>query len=346
MRLQRFLTPKAGAVALSVVVLLVVFGGTFRAPGSGLLPPPSSTAPTSAPETTTTVDYSGVTLPRVAGDISADPLVEKGRSVLHGAVTAPDGLLPGATVRLERLVGDRVQRIDAVTGEDGRFRIEQVPGGRYRVRAWLAPTFTQPEPEIFFLRDGDEKELSLGTEELEEMVVRASTTPAAPIVGNGVNLAVRVADLSVDADGIAREVARAGIVVRVSVSGWYEIEPGAARATDDNGVAVFEYSCERVGSVSATAYVGGALPSPTTTTSTTSTTAPDDDDGNGNGNGPSGIRAWQDPQQDPPPTTTEPDPEQVFPLDVPPCAPVPTTTTTTTTIDGGANSDVTSTTEG
>lgn len=316
MRFRRFLTPRAVAVGVGVIVLFVVFAGTFRAPGSGLLPPPSSTSPTTAVATTTSIDYSGVALPTVGGQRLPRPLVETGRSVIRGSVEAPGGRVPGATVRLERLVGDQVQRLDAVTSEDGTFRLESIPGGRYRVRAWLAPTITMNEPEVFFLTDGDERELTLRTEELDQLVVRSSTRPDAPIVGDGVNVAIRVADLTVDADGVAREQPRAGVPVSVLVSGWAEVEPGVVRVTDADGTAVFEFSCERAGSVSATAYIGGAAAGP-------------------------------DPsEQDPPPGQDDDRAAQeIFPLEVPACTPAPSATTSTPD-DGPGGDDTTSTTDG
>ena len=121
------------------------------------------------------------------------------------------------------------------------------------------------------------------------VTVRASTSPSAPIVGQGVNLAVRVVERRVEADGIAREVPLPGLRVEVQSSGWTEMrssdDTDVARVTDSDGVVVFEYRCDRVTSVTATAIVGDAAmafaldppscsPVPTTTTTTTTTTAP------------------------------------------------------------------------
>lgn len=311
---RRFLTPRTIAVAVGALVLVGVFGPTFVAPESGLLPPPSEASPITERETTTTVDHSQVELPTVAGETLAVPLVETGRSTIHGSVDVPEGRLPGASVRLERLVGDRVQQIDVATGEDGTFSVDALPGGRYRVRAWLAPTYTVAEPAVFFLADGAEQELHLRAEEVEGIVVKATTLPSAPIVGQGVNISVWVADRVVDPDGFAREQARPGVRVALSVSGLLEVDPGAVRTTDDTGSAVFEFSCERVAAVTATAMVGAAAPAPR---------PPDDDDD-----------ASDDDAEPTTTTTTTTPPEsdvdvidEVTSLDVPDCAPVPTTTT-------------------
>lgn len=310
---SRFLTPRNVIAAVGVVVLLFVFAPTFVAPKSGLLPPPSESAAVTPRDTTTTVDYSGVELPAVAGEIGPEPLVETGTSTIHGSVDVPDGRLPGATVRLERLVGDAVQRIDVVTAEDGTFTAANLPGGRYRVRAWLAPSYTVAEPEVFYLADGDDHELHLQAGELDGIVVRAATLPTTPYQGQGVNISVWVADRTVDADGTSREKPRPGVRVTLSVSGLSEVDPGAVRTTDSGGVAVFEFSCERAGAVSVTALVGASAPSPDP--------APSDDEDT----------------DDTTTTTTAAEQgdvdviDEVVALDVPDCAPIPTTTTTTTT---------------
>lgn len=328
MRFRRFLSPRIVVGAVCVVVLVAVFGGTFIPPESGLLPPPSGAADGATDTTTTTIDYSKNTLPVVAGDELAAPLDETGASVIFGVVQGPEVLLPGAVVRLERLVGDQVQRIDVATAADGTFRAEGIPGGRYRVRAWLAPSYTQAEPEIFFLRDGDERELTLRTEQLDETVVRASTRPSAPFVGEGVNIAVLVADRVVDADGVARTQPLPGVPVALSVSGLSAVDPGVVRGTDGSGVAVFEFSCEKVGTVTATARVGAAAePAPTN---------PDDPDPDNPGDATDTTQADSAPQPDVI--------DEVVSIEIPPCAPIPTTTTTTTVDDD--SQETTTTTEG
>ena len=291
-------------------VVLVACG----APDSGLLPPPSSTSSTSTTPTTAPIDYSEIALEAFPGRPTTSAPISAGTATIRGAVSGPDGGVVGGTVRIERLVADVVQRTDVPTNETGGFILSGVPGGRYRVRAFQAPRLAMMDVEVFFLEDGADKEIRLNTEVFEGTAVRASTTPANPIVGQGVNLAVRVAQRTVDGDGIGREAPLAGVAVRVRTSGWVVLDEqqattttttdpdddasdeddesdtddpapagGSARVTDGDGVIVFQFACDRVGSTTATAVVGSG------------------------------------------------DDEETFSLEVPPCAPVPTTTTTTTT---------------
>ena len=288
-------------------------------PSGRTLPPPSGTATTEPGPPTTPPDYSRIALEAVPGETTVPPPLAVGRSVLRGTVSGPDGPVPGAIVRADRIVAGGTQRSDVVTGADGTFTLGSVPGGRFRVRAFLAPTLAMTDAEVFFLTDGETKDLRLQVDQFVGAIVRASTTPSAPIVGQAVNLAVRIADRTVDADGIVRETPRPGETVRVAAAGWTSLdqrpttttsstlipEPDRQPAdegqpvmvTDGNGVAVFHFRCDRVTAVSASATVGA--------------------DG------------------------------QVYPLDVPPCAPVPTTTTAApTTTTEGPGSSTTSAPEG
>lgn len=281
----------AALVALAFGALLL---STCGDPEARTLPPASSTSSTDAASVTTEPDFSRVALPELDGTTSTTAPRTSGLATLRGHVEGPDGAVPGAVVRAERLVGDVVQPFEVRTDADGRFELAGVPGGRFRVRAYLTPSLTMTEPEIFYQPDFETRDLRLRVEPFTGTVVRASTTPASPIVGDGVNLAVRVAERQVDERGIGREVPLAGVVVRVDANGWTSLDRSNRMLTQADGVAVFQYRCDRTGPVSATAIVERSA-------SGTSTGAA------------------------PPPS------DQVFPLDVPGCAPVPTTTTNTTT---------------
>src|SRR5688500_10725176 len=113
------------------------------------LPAPPTTGPTTS--TTARPDLSGVVLPDVPGTTSTSIPVGPGEATLQGIVTAPEGAVPGATVLIERLVGDGAGSATVVAGPDGRWVAPQILGGRYRVRAWRAPDLALTSPASFFL---------------------------------------------------------------------------------------------------------------------------------------------------------------------------------------------------
>lgn len=272
------------AVVAGVVLVIAVFGSTCSAPERATLPPPGPTATTQPAETTTSVDHSRTVLQAVAGQTTTT-LAEFGDAILSGDVTGPSGPVPGAIVRIERLVGDAVQVREVRTRDDGTWVLEGLPGGRMRVRAFAPPTLTMLEPEVFFLTESQPRELRLVVREHQGILVLSDVSPAAPTVGDTVSLAVRVVEKVVGDDGVAGTRPLAGQPVQVRSAGWELVD--APSATDSDGVAVFTYRCEQTATVTATAVVpDGAeertfplevpscAPRPTTTTTTT-TTEPD-----------------------------------------------------------------------
>lgn len=282
---------RLGAAVVGVVLLVAVFGGTCRAPDRRTLPPPSSTSDTAVEETTTTVDHSRIELQPVSGQTTTT-LAEFGDAILSGVVQGPTGPVPGAVVRIERLVDDAVQVRQVRTADDGTWVLEGLPGGRMRVRAYAPPSLTMLEPEIFFLTETQPRELRLTVREHSGILVLSDVTPPAPTIGSTVSLAVRVVEKVVDDEGIARTRPVGGLPVRIQASGWELVDgPGV---TGSDGDAVFTFRCERATTVAAAAVLFdgtedrsyrlevpscGPRPTTTTSTSTTSTTTPGPGDG-------------------------------------------------------------------
>lgn len=278
------------AAVVGVVLVVVFLASTCSAPERRTLPPPDPTATTRPAETTTTVDHSRTVLQPVAGRTTTT-LAEFGDAILSGVVTGPAGGVPGAIVRIERLVGDAVQVREVRTQEDGTWALEGLPGGRIRIRAFAPPSLTMLEPEIFFLTDGDQRDLRLVVREHAGVLVLADVTPQAPTVDNPVNVAVQVVEKVVDDDGVARTRPLPGLPLQMRSSGWDFVD--GPSTTDGDGVAVYTFRCERATTVTAAVILFDGVeernfpldvpscgPRPTTTTTTTSTTTttePDDE---------------------------------------------------------------------
>jgi hypothetical protein len=164
--------------------------------------------------------------------------------------------VPGATVRVERLVGGQTVRTDAVTGADGRFEIRNVPGGRYRVRAFAAPALAVAAPEVRFLQDGQEHTFDLVLTDQRGVVARAAVAPDPPYLGEDVNLAVVVATRSVDPDGVVRSTPVPGVRVELDGLGAWVLRSGdtsrgpfqsATAFTDATGQVRYELTCLQPG---------------------------------------------------------------------------------------------------
>ena len=305
----------------AVAAWCLVVGALLVAACSGAsprtLPPPSSTSSTLPEVTTSSIDLSQVPLATVPGQTTTT-IIPGGRSTLTGRVVGPEGDQAGAVVRIERLVTGATVPYEVRTAEDGTWMLQGLPGGRFRVRAYLPPELTLVEPAVFFLTDGETRDVPLTITPFVGLDVVAGTTPAQPFVGQAISVAVRVAERFVGDDGVGRTRPVPGVAVRVLATGWRTIDDGS--------------------------------PPPTTTT----TTEPDDDDRPGRGattttttrraattttttEAPRGAVTDADGtvvltfacDRATPVTATAlvGDDEESFTLEVPDCLPVPTTTT-------------------
>ena len=317
----------AGAVGLLAVgVGLWAVGGGEDQEAS---PEPRATTSTSLS------DFTGVVLPGVGGETTTT-IEEKGTARLVGTVTGPSGPLAGATVRADRLVAGRVVRHDVLTGPDGRWELRDVPGGRYRVRAFMPPTYAQKAADIRFLADGEEHSFDLQVEDQRGVVVRADVAPDQPLLGEPVNLVVLVVQRTVRPDGVVSTTPVSSTFIELTGLGRWVVADdsgqtdGSTDSTDDTtadttadttsttfgdpthadegavldggGRARFELRCVEAGAPGLSLRIPVlvvAEPAPPPSGSTTTTTAP-------------------------PPTTEE------VALDLPDCIDSGATTTTTT----------------
>jgi hypothetical protein len=251
-------------LAVAVVALLLAGGCSDDDDAE-----PSPT--TESPTRTSIVDYTGVVLPGVGGETTST-IDETGTARLVGTVTGPRGPVAGATVRIDRLVAGREIRKDVLSAADGRWELRGVPGGRYRVRAFLPPVYAQLQPEVRFLADGEEHSFDLVVEDQRGIVVRPDVAPDQPALGGDVNLVVLVVQRTVSPDGIVRsEPVRGAFVQLLGLGRWVlrddgdgptdtTLLPGQTTSTtvdasgsdsgaflSDAGTATFELRCARAG---------------------------------------------------------------------------------------------------
>ena len=76
-----------------------------------------------------------------------------GTVTVKGMVKGPDGPIAGATVRFERLVGDAMAERTVTADEKGRYLLENVPGGRLRLRAWKVPDMAMARNIVVFAKE-------------------------------------------------------------------------------------------------------------------------------------------------------------------------------------------------
>ncbi|MFL6205289.1 MAG: carboxypeptidase-like regulatory domain-containing protein [Acidimicrobiales bacterium] len=222
---------------VALVALALLAGACTDHDDADPSPDPDPTSSTSLS------DFSGVDLPGVGGETTTT-IEEKGTARLVGSVTGPSGPVAAATVRIDRLVAGRVVRHDVLTGPDGRWELRDVPGGRYRVRAFQPPTYAQKGAEVRFLADGEEHSFDLKVEDQRGVVVRADVAPDQPLLDDPVNLVVLVVQKTVTPDGMVSSQPVANAFVELTGLGRWVVRDDSSQtdggATDDSTTTTFD----------------------------------------------------------------------------------------------------------
>ncbi len=215
---------------------------------------PTPAAPTTVPAPTTTVAASPRTLVTLPSELGPGP------AHVAGTVTGPEGLVAGATVRVERLLDDTAVAATTVqSGADGHWAVDSVNGGRYRLRAWRPPDLAQVTPVVAFVAVDDTKPIDLPVQRYAGTAnALANIVPTPPVVGQPAILVVSAATGDVDSEGVVHSGARPGLSVTVSVSANVVITTANPRATDESGNAGFGILCNQPGPITASATIGTA----------------------------------------------------------------------------------------
>lgn len=263
---------------LSGVVVSGCAGGVDRL---SIPNPPSTTVAQPAPADTLSPTLD-LTAEQPVGGITTttQPVLGPGTSSLVGTVTNPAGQpVPGATVEIDRVVGDRYVSATTMAGGDGSWSLRNILGGDYRVRAWLTPDLDMPTPSQLFLAGGASQTVTLQETSYQDDQVQVAINPANPIVGQPADLVVLVSNPQVNADGVLTAPPQAGATVTLVNGNNWQVDNGNPLPTDSDGQAVFVVDCDAAGANPLSAEVGSGSPvnlqmppctvAPPTTTTTT-----------------------------------------------------------------------------
>jgi hypothetical protein len=249
----------AGRALLAVAAAAALAGCGASVATLSLPVPPATVAP--PPGSTTTVapvDGGAVTEPGVTGATSTTSVaLGPGAATITGTVFGPSGAVRGATVQVERLVGYQVASTELVTSGTGRFRLGRVLGGRYRVRAWLAPSLAMTTSAVFFVGDHATHLSDLQVQRFSGPAVRSTFDPDPTVTGAPVTVAVEVSDPVVTPAGTVDYGPEMGTQVQLIGGGAWDVNGSGTATTAADGIVIFTASCETAGSDPLTAVVGG-----------------------------------------------------------------------------------------
>lgn len=268
----------------AVVAACLVAGAACSSDDGKTLPAPN---PSTSTTTTTVLDFSEVALSPVAPGKS--PPVTRppgpGKASIAGKVVDDKGApVAQAFVRAAYYFDPaKPEIIEALSGPDGTYRFERLYGGRWRIRAWLAPTLATLEQPAFFLGATEQKALDLKVKAVPDLDVTSKMAPDPPLVGWLAELAVLVVNQTVDAEGKVVRTPAGPTDVTVGLGSSWSLGGGSAtKPLDADGTARWTMSCGDEGVHLATLLVSGrefplTLPSclsPASTTTAPTTTGP------------------------------------------------------------------------
>lgn len=283
---------RVALLALAAAVVAACTGGATVDPFAEL--PEPDGVDIAETTTTTEADLTGVPLAPVMGSTTTSVAIGPGPLTIVGRVEGPDGVVAGAVVLLERLVGDGSTSVRVPTAPDGTWNLADVLGGRYRVRAWRTPDLVTSRPAVVFLEAGAEpRAVDLRLDPVGGVRVEVAVAPDPPVVDEAVNVKVRVAERTVDGEGMVRDAPSPGALVTISGSGDWVVDAPNPSTTSSDGTVTFRMTCRSEGAQPLFATIdgdesyalaiqpcverAGPATSPTSTASTsssTSTTAP------------------------------------------------------------------------
>ena len=217
--------------------------------------PTSVEAPTTTGQPTTIATVPGP--PRTTTTLTG--ALGPGGAQVAGVVNGPEGPVPGATVRVERLFGDEVDGTTIKADGSGHWALRAINGGRYRLRAWRPPDLVALQPTLVFLGATESATITLGVERHGPDEINARISPDPPVRDQPAVLVVLVANGQVDAEGVLRIAPRPGVAVQLAPGPGLALESPDVAVTDGAGNAAFAVRCTVAGAPpTATTVIAGA----------------------------------------------------------------------------------------
>jgi hypothetical protein len=248
----------ARLAACVVVASALVVVGCSRKVKITLPVVPTTVALRSTTSSSTPIDRSKDSLPVLGtGIVSTTLTFGLGRASIAGVVTGPDGPVEGATVQIERMVGNDSAITRVVTDAAGRYALSNATLGRIRIRAWRSPDVAEVKETVMFTKETVRHDIKV--QRYARSDLQWSVAPSPLVVGQQAAVVVQITDRIVNADGVVVIQPIRGVGVRLSPRSFVQIVTVEERLTNDLGRATFNVQCVESGpaTVAANLATGG-----------------------------------------------------------------------------------------
>lgn len=216
-------------------------------------------------------DTRRVILPAVspAGPEEAEPVeidMSDGKVRLFGTVsgvtaTGQNGIgapgpIAGATVGIERITSEGIGELLVQTNADGEWAVDRLPGGKYRVRAWIPGLLTSAGSEVRYVEDEEKSEFATTILGVDQTPTIEFVHGGAIYEGHGGAVAIAMTSRSIDEHGIVVTAPIAGSLVSIQATPEVTVASSPTQLTDGDGLAFFTLNCTGAvsgGTITATA---------------------------------------------------------------------------------------------
>ena len=171
-----------------------------------------------------------------------------GKARLTGTVSGPDGPIAGATVGIQRVTSEGVGELQVPTNGEGKWAVDRMLGGTYRVRAWIPGISTTGGSEVRYIEEDEKAEFAF-------TILAVDPTPSIEFVHGGAiyaahsgSVAMVMTSRAVDENGVIVTSPMAGALVTVQTTFGVNVASSPIQLTDANGTASFTLTCLGVSS--------------------------------------------------------------------------------------------------
>jgi hypothetical protein len=171
-----------------------------------------------------------------------------GKARLIGTVSGPDGPIAGATVGIQRVTSEGIGDLQVLTNGEGKWAADRMPGGTYRVRAWIPGISTSGGSEVRYLEEDEKAEFAF-------TILAVDPTPTIEFVHGGPiyaahsgSVAMVMTSRVIDENGIVVTSPVVGALVTVQTTFGVTVATSPIQLTDANGTASFTLTCLGVAS--------------------------------------------------------------------------------------------------